>query len=192
MMTHPGRMMSHQSANPILLLCTGVLLRCTELRLDCTCSLDVFTCNITWPMENSIDLDILKKKTPPKKKNVVVVSSSLVWEFALPFGRGGWKFLHGDGWSGLRELALPCCRRFALPSLSEGLALLGCGRDEGVQGVLTLFCSGAAQVCHDDRVVELKEQLQVEEEDGERQEEEVEREKRVKESAPWMTMQMEV
>ena len=31
-MTHPGRMMSHQSANPILLLCTGVLLRCTELR----------------------------------------------------------------------------------------------------------------------------------------------------------------
>ena len=30
-MTHPGRMMSHQSANPILLLCTGVLLRCTEL-----------------------------------------------------------------------------------------------------------------------------------------------------------------
>ena len=28
---------------------------------------------------------------------------------------------------------------------------------EGVQGVLTLFCSGAAQVCHDDRVVELSE-----------------------------------
>ena len=46
-------------------------------------------------------------------------------------------------------------------------------RDEGVQGVLTLFCSGAAQVCHDDRVVELKEQLEVEEEDGDRQEEEV-------------------
>ena len=40
-----------------------------------------------------------------------------------------------------------------------------CLRDEGVQGVLTLFCSGAAQVCHDDRVVELKEQLEVEEED---------------------------
>ena len=32
-------------------------------------------------------------------------------------------------------------------------------RGEGVQGVLTLFCSGAAQVCHDDRVVELKKQL---------------------------------
>ena len=38
--------------------------------------------------------------------------------------------------------------------------------------------------------MELKEQLEVEEEDGDRQEEkvEVEREKRVKESAPWMTM----
>ena len=69
-----------------------------------------------------------------------------------------------------------------------------CVRGEGVQGVLTLFCSGAAQVCHDDRVVELKEQLEVQEEDGDRQEEEeeVEREKRLKESAPWMTMQMEV
>ena len=58
---------------------------------------------------------------------------------------------------------------------------------EDVQGVLTLFCSGAAQVCHDDRVVELKEQLEVEEEDGDRQEEEVEVESgggRVKESPP--------
>ena len=47
-------------------------------------------------------------------------------------------------------------------------------RGEGVQGVLTLFCSGAAQVCHDLRVVELREQLEVEEEDGDRQEEKVE------------------
>ena len=47
-----------------------------------------------------------------------------------------------------------------------------CGRCEGVQGVLTLFCSGAAQVvCHALRVEELKEQLEVEEEDGDRQEE---------------------
>ena len=70
----------------------------------------------------------------------------------------------------------------------------GCERGEGVQGVPTLFCCGAAQVCHDDRVVELKDKLEVEEEDGDRQEEEVEveREKRVKEGAPWMTMQMEV
>ena len=44
-------------------------------------------------------------------------------------------------------------------------------RDEDVQGVLTLFCSGAVQVCHDVRVVELREQLEVEEEDGDRQEE---------------------
>ena len=47
-------------------------------------------------------------------------------------------------------------------------------RGEGVQGVLTLFCSGAAQVCRDDRVVQLREQLEVEEENGDRQEEEVE------------------
>ena len=46
-----------------------------------------------------------------------------------------------------------------------------CERGEGVQGVLTLFCGGVAQTCHDDRVVELKEQLGIEEEDGEGQEE---------------------
>ena len=34
-----------------------------------------------------------------------------------------------------------------------------CVRGEGVQGVLTLFCGGVAQTCHDDQVVELKEQL---------------------------------
>ena len=46
---------------------------------------------------------------------------------------------------------------------------------EDVQGVLTHFCSGAAQVvCHTLRVEELREQLEVEEEDGDRQEEEVE------------------
>ena len=54
------------------------------------------------------------------------------------------------------------------------VASFRCERGEGVQGVLTLFCSGTAQVCHDDRVVELKEQLEVEEEDGDRQEEKVE------------------
>ena len=62
-----------------------------------------------------------------------------------------------------------------------------CGRGEGVQGVLTLFCSGAAQVaCHALRVEELREQLEVEEEDGDRQEEEKEgkREKRIKEVRP--------
>ena len=63
-----------------------------------------------------------------------------------------------------------------------------CGRGEGVQGVLTLFCSGAAQVvCHALRVVELREQLEVEEEDGDRQEEKEEVESgegRIKEMRP--------
>ena len=61
--------------------------------------------------------------------------------------------------------------------LAEGqeVGLITCVRGEGVQGVLTLFCSGAAQVvCHALRVEELTEQLEVEEEDGDRQEEEVE------------------
>ena len=53
-----------------------------------------------------------------------------------------------------------------------------CGRGEGVQGVLTLFCSGVAQTCHDDRVAELKVQLGIEEEDGEGQEEKVKEEGR--------------
>ena len=58
----------------------------------------------------------------------------------------------------------------------------------GVQGVLTLFCGGVAQTCHDDRVVELKEQPVVEEVDGERQEgkEKEEGRGRVKENAPWI------
>ena len=55
-----------------------------------------------------------------------------------------------------------------------GLGLITCGRGEGVQGVLTLVCSGAAQVCHVLRVEELREQLEVEEEDGDREEEEEE------------------
>ena len=67
-----------------------------------------------------------------------------------------------------------------------------CERGEGVQGVLTLFCSGAAQVVfHALRVEELREQLEVEEEDGDRQEEreEVESgEANQRECAMWMTM----
>ena len=43
-------------------------------------------------------------------------------------------------------------------------------RSEGVQGVLNLFCSEAAQVWRDLRVEKLKEQLEKEEEDGDRQE----------------------
>ena len=65
-------------------------------------------------------------------------------------------------------------------------------RGEGVQAVLTLICGGVTQTCRDDRVVELKEQLGVEEVDGEGQEGKVKEEgrDRVKENAPWMTMQM--
>ena len=66
-----------------------------------------------------------------------------------------------------------------------------CRGDEDVQGVLTLFCSGAAQVCHVLRVVGLREQLEVEEEDGDRQEEEEEVESGEAsqgECAMWMTM----
>ena len=61
-----------------------------------------------------------------------------------------------------------------------------CERVGGVQGVLTLICDGVAQTCHDDRVVELKEQLVVEEVDGEGQEGKVKEEGRgrIKESAP--------
>ena len=43
-------------------------------------------------------------------------------------------------------------------------------RGEGVQGVLNPICGGVAQTCHDDRVVELKEQFGIEEVDGEGQE----------------------
>ena len=63
---------------------------------------------------------------------------------------------------------------------------------EDVQGVLTLFCSGAAQVvCHALRVVELSEQLEVEEEDGDRQEEEVEEKGEVDQGERTMKMTME-
>ena len=50
-------------------------------------------------------------------------------------------------------------------------------RGEGVQGVLTLLVGGVAQTCHDDRVVELKEQLVVEEVDGEGQKSKARRER---------------
>ena len=55
-------------------------------------------------------------------------------------------------------------------------------------GVLTLDVGEVAQTCHDDRVVALKEQVVVEEVDGEGQEGKVKEEGRgrIKESAPWM------
>ena len=62
-----------------------------------------------------------------------------------------------------------------------------CGAVEDVQGVLTLFCSGAAQVCHALRVNELRDKLEVEEEDGDRKGgrgRSRKWRKRIKESAP--------
>ena len=58
----------------------------------------------------------------------------------------------------------------------------------GVQGALTLFRGGVAQAVHDDRVVELKGQLVVEEVDGKEEERKVKEEGRgrIKENAPWM------
>ena len=55
-----------------------------------------------------------------------------------------------------------------------------------VQGALTLLVGGVGQAFHDDRVVELREQLVVEEVDGEGQEGKVKEEGRgrIKESAP--------
>ena len=77
---------------------------------------------------------------------------------------------------------------FRALSCSESIRQRICVRGEGVQGVLTLFCSGVAQTCHDDRVVELKKQLGIEEEDGQGQEGPVKEEgrDRVKEDAPWV------
>ena len=62
----------------------------------------------------------------------------------------------------------------------------------GVQGALTLFCGGVAQAFHDNRVVELKEQLVVEEVDGEGQEGKVKEEGRGRIKENECTMDMTV
>ena len=49
-----------------------------------------------------------------------------------------------------------------------GLGLITCGGVEDVRSVLTLVRREAAQVCHVLRVEELRKQLEVEEEDGDR------------------------
>ena len=61
-----------------------------------------------------------------------------------------------------------------------------------VVGVVTPLVGGVAQAFHDDRVVELRVQLGVQEVEGKDKEEqvEVERERRVKEVRPWMTKEM--
>ena len=63
-----------------------------------------------------------------------------------------------------------------------------------VVGVLTLLVGGVAQAFHDDRVVELRVELGVQEVEGKEEDrkgqKEVEEEKRLKEVRPWMTMEM--
>ena len=89
----------------------------------------------------------------------------------------------------IRGACRPCARKRRRASLQAVRAARSRPRkpaehplvlcEEGVQDVLTLFCGGVAQTCHDDRVVELKEQLVVEEEeDGEGQEGKVKEEGR--------------
>ena len=58
--------------------------------------------------------------------------------------------------------------------------------------VLPPLVGGVAQASHDDRVVELRVQLGVQEVEGKDREEQVEEEKErgVKEVRPWMTMEM--
>ena len=83
---------------------------------------------------------------------------------------------------------LPSFVRFRIlmdPSKTQYRVCEGSG---DVVGVLTLLVGGVAQAFHDDRVVELRVQLGVQEVEGKDKEEqvEVEREKRVKEGAPMM------
>ena len=64
--------------------------------------------------------------------------------------------------------------------------LITCEGSGDVVGVITLIVGGVAQAFHDDRVVDLRVQLVVEEVDGEGQEGKVKEEGRgrIKESAP--------
>ena len=67
-----------------------------------------------------------------------------------------------------------------------------CEEGGDVVGVVTPLVGGVAQAFHDDQVVELRVLLGVQEVEGKDKEEqvEVERERRLKEVHPWMTMEM--
>ena len=72
-----------------------------------------------------------------------------------------------------------------------------CGFCEGggdVVGVVTPLVGGVAQAFHDDQVVELRVQLEVQEVEGKEEDREgqveVEEEKRLKEVRTWVTMEM--
>ena len=86
--------------------------------------------------------------------------------------------------SPLEDLNVPPGRNHQSSPFCEG------GGD--VVGVVTPLVGGVAQAFHDDRVVELRVQLGVQEVEGKDREEqvEIERERRVKEVRPWMTMEI--
>ena len=69
-----------------------------------------------------------------------------------------------------------------------GIGCIFCEGGGDVVGVVTPLVGGVAQAFHDDRVVELRVQLGVQEVEGKDRDEqmEVEREKRVKEVRPWI------
>ena len=78
-------------------------------------------------------------------------------------------------------------------SFSEFLKPVTCEGGGDVVGVVTPLVGGVAQAFHDDRVVELRVQLGVQEVEGkeDREEEvEVEKERQLKEVRSWMTMEM--
>ena len=74
----------------------------------------------------------------------------------------------------------------SFPSVSSYVT--GCEGGGDVVGVVTPLVGGVAQAFHDDRVVELRVQLGVQEVEGKDREEqvEVERERRIKEVRPWI------
>ena len=78
--------------------------------------------------------------------------------------------------------------------ISTTTTITTCASCEGggdVVGVVTPLVGGVAQAFHDDQVVELRAQLEVQEVEGkEENKEQVEEEKRPKEVRSWMTMEM--
>ena len=81
-----------------------------------------------------------------------------------------------------------------LPCRSPCPPCRNCEGGGDVVGVVTPLVGGEAQAFHDDRVVELRVQLGVEEVEGKEEDRkgqvEVEEEKRFKEVRSWMTMEM--
>ena len=77
---------------------------------------------------------------------------------------------------------------------SQEVGLITCEGSGDVVGVLTLLVGGVAQAFHDDRVVELRVQLEVQEVEGKEEDREgqveVEEERRLKEVRSWTTIEI--